>query len=614
MLALGGSAFSATAQPGAVQGTVQAAALGAPGARVTLFHDALSVFREVRSDPSGGYQFAGVVAGTYHLGVALPGKAYAQVDVAVAGSSVQQNFALAPEVHAGSWSVIGNTAGETFDASDIGILLPDGRIMYCHDTLTPVIFNPVTGQSVQGGSSGLGQGCMNITLLPDGRPIFVGGQISSNPGDFRNAVRYVKAYNPLVNTWQRFADLVNPTGRWYPGMVRMADGSLMAMGGGTCCQAVRTATCERLDLATMSWSLTGSMLNPSEFSPAALLFTGEVLATWWPPQLYNVQTGMWRATGAFNQSDRGWPNHSDHSLVVLSDGRALAIGIRRTGTGPATMGEVYNPATGAWSLTSNPGLVRFQSEVVALPDGKVLVAAGEAPGDPTPIPNVLGVVKWSDLYDPATNIWRRVADMNQFREYHAVTVLVPDGRVLTTGGTIIQFSNPATSADVEAFSPPYLFRGVRPQIQSITATRLARGGAVTLDIFPATRVTSVVLMGTGATTHWVDAGVARRLVLPVVQVGSSATVSLPLDRNVLPAGYFMLFAMVDDIPSVGRIVQVLPRCVADFNGVGGVSVQDIFDFLIAWFAGDSSADVNAVGGLSVQDIFDFLAAWFAGCP
>jgi hypothetical protein len=26
------------------------------------------------------------------------------------------------------------------------------------------------------------------------------------------------------------------------------------------------------------------------------------------------------------------------------------------------------------------------------------------------------------------------------------------------------------------------------------------------------------------------------------------------------------------------------------------------------------ADFNGVNGLGVQDIFDFLAAWFAGCP
>lgn len=56
-----------------------------------------------------------------------------------------------------------------------------------------------------------------------------------------------------------------------------------------------------------------------------------------------------------------------------------------------------------------------------------------------------------------------------------------------------------------------------------------------------------------------------------------------------------------------------PPCIADFNGSGGLSVQDIFDFLAGYFAGDPRADVNGVGGLSVQDVFDFLAAYFEGC-
>jgi subtilisin family serine protease len=53
-------------------------------------------------------------------------------------------------------------------------------------------------------------------------------------------------------------------------------------------------------------------------------------------------------------------------------------------------------------------------------------------------------------------------------------------------------------------------------------------------------------------------------------------------------------------------------CSADFNLSGTVEVQDIFDFLNAWFAGNLAADFNG-GGISVPDIFDFLNAWFGGC-
>ncbi len=54
-------------------------------------------------------------------------------------------------------------------------------------------------------------------------------------------------------------------------------------------------------------------------------------------------------------------------------------------------------------------------------------------------------------------------------------------------------------------------------------------------------------------------------------------------------------------------------CPADFNASGSLEVQDIFDFLAAWFAGTPNANFDGVNGLGVQDIFAFLAAWFAGC-
>jgi glucose/arabinose dehydrogenase len=62
-----------------------------------------------------------------------------------------------------------------------------------------------------------------------------------------------------------------------------------------------------------------------------------------------------------------------------------------------------------------------------------------------------------------------------------------------------------------------------------------------------------------------------------------------------------------------RILRLRYRCPADFNADGTVSVQDIFDFLAAYFGGLASADFNGVGGVTVQDIFDFLAAYFSPC-
>ncbi|MCC6322747.1 MAG: hypothetical protein IT438_15065 [Phycisphaerales bacterium] len=52
-------------------------------------------------------------------------------------------------------------------------------------------------------------------------------------------------------------------------------------------------------------------------------------------------------------------------------------------------------------------------------------------------------------------------------------------------------------------------------------------------------------------------------------------------------------------------------CAADYDDSGGVSVQDIFDYLTAYFAGQPCANFNGVGGLGIQDLFDFLGAYFS---
>lgn len=56
-----------------------------------------------------------------------------------------------------------------------------------------------------------------------------------------------------------------------------------------------------------------------------------------------------------------------------------------------------------------------------------------------------------------------------------------------------------------------------------------------------------------------------------------------------------------------------PCCKADFNQNGSISVQDVFDYLDAWFAGRPEANFNGGSGTpTVQSVFDYLNAWFQG--
>lgn len=69
----------------------------------------------------------------------------------------------------------------------------------------------------------------------------------------------------------------------------------------------------------------------------------------------------------------------------------------------------------------------------------------------------------------------------------------------------------------------------------------------------------------------------------------------------------------DGVACVNPVTQVRRCCPADINGLNGVTVQDIFDFLSAYFGHGPQGDFNASGVVSVQDVFDFLAAYFSGC-
>jgi hypothetical protein len=177
----------------------------------------------------------------------------------------------------------------------------------------------------------------------------------------------------------------------------------------------------------------------------------------------------------------------------------------------------------------------------------------------------------ADLFDSATNSWRAVADANRWVHYHNVQMLLPDGRVMNTGGAGTGGSF-GTDSSVEYFSPPYLFRGVRPKIDSVSTTNLVPGGGVTLQVSRTSAVTQVVLLGTRASTHWVDAGVQRYLSLPFTQAGAQVTATLPNDAVDALAGWYFLTVLVDDIPSEARIVRVTPTAPAAIASLPTVTI------------------------------------------
>ena len=68
--------------------------------------------------------------------------------------------------------------------------------------------------------------------------------------------------------------------------------------------------------------------------------------------------------------------------------------------------------------------------------------------------------------------------------------------------------------------------------------------------------TSVILMSLQAVTHFMNTGNNRYLELEFEQQGNVVSATVPTDSLAALPGYYMLFVMVDDIPSVAEIVRI----------------------------------------------------------
>ena len=135
----------------------------------------------------------------------------------------------------------------------------------------------------------------------------------------------------------------------------------------------------------------------------------------------------------------------DFELVVLSDGRLLAIGGRgvgeRSGVSAVDTTEVYEPVTDKWTQSGTMSDIRSVTSAVELEDGTVLVSGGAA--------DQRNSTSLTEIWDPSTGEWTIVADMNQAREKFGL-IRLEDGRVIAIGGSDNEGQHTAT---VEIYDP-----------------------------------------------------------------------------------------------------------------------------------------------------------------
>jgi len=261
--------------------------------------------------------------------------------------------------------------------------------------------------------------------------------------------------------------------------------------------------------------------------------------------------GPWRGSRWMNPSGTGsWSSGPSTAFgtrsygpAVYIDGRIYVIG---GGDPPTASTETIdlNVASPSWRYVSSMTTPRRQHNATLLPDGTVLVTGGSRGSG---FDNAGSPVFHAEVYNPATNTWRRLASNTVYRGYHATALLLPDGRVLSAGGR-----NRRTA---EIYSPPYLFKGARPAVSAAPGV-VTPGTSFTVTTPDAARITKVTLIALGSVTHTFDEN-QRLLTLNFTRGQGSLTITAPLNNNRAPPGYYQLFLVNDaGVPSVGRMVRI----------------------------------------------------------
>jgi galactose oxidase len=400
-------------------------------------------------------------------------------------------------------------------------LLPDGKVLIAggsSDSAT-TIYDPFTNTWTPGPLMTIPRAYQGNTLLSDGRVFTIGGSWHDAAGHKHGEVW---TPNSATGSWRRLNNvLVDGILTNDPEGVFRADNHAWVFGISNG-DVFHAGPSRQMNWITTSGD--GSISSAGTRADAPDMMNGNAV-------MYDV--GKILAVG-------GAPGYDDSSATS----RAYTIDITGGPSAPVTTTRVGDMAYRRSFVNS-----------VVLPDGSVLVVGGQAYAKAF---TDTGATLPAEIWNPATGRFTILAPMAVPRTYHSVAVLLPDGRVFSGGGGLC--GNCTTNhLDGQILTPPYLLNSdgspkARPTIASAPATA-APGSTITVRTSGSTPRFSLVR--TSAVTHSLNTDQRRIPLTATTLNGVDYTMQIPADRGVVLPGYYLLFAMTaDGTPSVATFIHI----------------------------------------------------------
>ena len=431
-----------------------------------------------------------------------------------------------------------------------------------HNSTLIDIWNLNTNQHTNANNTTTDLFCAGFTLTSDGNVFVAGGNLGSLDGGFYPGSVHTNIFNSTNKTWSRGPDMAE--GRWYPTTVALPNKEILIVGGysneTTTYNYVpevynpTTNTLRQLTTASTQPPFSFSHLYPwihSTNTTGKVFYSGPNVNM---AYLNTNGTGTWGPL--VNRGDSQGRTYG--SSVMYTNNRLLIMG----GGGNTTTAVTVNLTGGNVQATPTGSMNSGRTHLNAtlLPNGHVFVNGGNTSGlnfdDATSVYS-------GEIWNPSTGIWSLMANADKPRNYHAVSMLLPDGRVWTAGGGGCGTCS-VNQQSAQIFYPPYLFKknssgllADRPRVASATSV-MAYNSSYTLSMnTDGLAISKVSLIPLGSVTHAFNMN-QRYVTMPISsKTSGSITVTSPGNSRIAPPGYYMMFVVNSSgVPSVARIVKI----------------------------------------------------------